>query len=73
MKSAGKRVVLGGFLLWESYWAYVFFSAPMPDEKMDGIFALLMAVFLPLLFVAPVILMRILEPLNRWLASTKRD
>jgi mannitol-specific phosphotransferase system IIBC component len=39
-------------LVWEGYWAYVFATAPNPDEKMDTVFALLMAVFLPLLIAA---------------------
>lgn len=47
-----KRLGLALFLVWEGYWAYVFATAPVPDEKMDTVFALLMAVFLPLLIAA---------------------
>ena len=48
MKLGLKRVALLVFLLWEGYWAYVFFNATVPDERMDTVFALLMAVFLPI-------------------------
>jgi hypothetical protein len=49
MKLSGKQTAIGAFLLWESYWAFVFFSAPNPDEKMDSVMALLMAVFFPMM------------------------
>ena len=46
-------IALPAFLLWEAYWAYVFVNAPVPDVRMDTVFALLMAVFLPLLIAIP--------------------
>ena len=49
MRLNGKSVALAAFLLWEAWWAYVFASAPDPDSKMDSVFAILMAVVLPLL------------------------
>jgi hypothetical protein len=42
------------FAVWETYWAYVFVSAPNPDEKMQTVFAIGMAVVLPLLLAGPV-------------------
>lgn len=48
MKITAKRLALAAFLLWEAWWAYVFFSAPVPDYKMDTVFALFMGVALPL-------------------------
>jgi hypothetical protein len=48
MSAPAKRLAILAFGLWEIYWAWVFFSAPMPDEQMNTVFALLMAVFLPL-------------------------
>jgi hypothetical protein len=36
------------FLLWEAWWAYVYFSATIPDVKYDTIFALLMGVGVPI-------------------------
>lgn len=50
--SSLKLLGLALFLIWEAYWAHVFATAPVPDEKMDTVFALLMAVILPLLIVA---------------------
>lgn len=47
------RFLIAAFLLWEAFWAYIFFSAPVPDERMDTVFALLMAVFVPLLLLLP--------------------
>ena len=40
-------IALVAFVMWESYWAYTFVNAPIPDENMDTVAALLMAVFLP--------------------------
>ena len=54
MNRLGKQAAIVGLLLWEGYWAYVFSSAPKPDEKMDTVFALLMAVFLPLMIAGVV-------------------
>ena len=48
LKSVGSAL----FLVWEGYWAYVFATARSPDAKMDTVFALLMAVLLPLLIAA---------------------
>nr|WP_314442649.1 hypothetical protein [uncultured Sphingomonas sp.] len=47
MKVTVKRLSLAAFLLWEAWWAYVFFDAPVPDYRMDTVFALLMGVALP--------------------------
>ena len=39
-----KPIALLTFLVWEAYWSYVFVSAPVPDERMDTVFALWMSV-----------------------------
>ena len=44
MRVDAKRVAILGFALWEAYWGYVFFSAPVPDERMNTVFALWMSV-----------------------------
>ena len=49
MNRLSKQAAIVALLLWEGYWSYIFFSAPKPDEKMDTVFALLMAVFLPMM------------------------
>ena len=54
MRTPPKAIGVLAFILWEAYWAYVFFRAPVPDEKMDSIFALLMAVILPALVTSAV-------------------
>lgn len=36
------------FLLWEGWWAYVYFSATIPDEKYDTVFAQLMGIGVPI-------------------------
>jgi hypothetical protein len=43
--------LIAAFVLWEAYWVYVFLSAPIPDERMDTIVAMLMAIFIPLLLL----------------------
>jgi hypothetical protein len=43
-----KHLAVVAFLIWEAWWAYVYFSAPIPDEKMDTVFALLMGVGVPI-------------------------
>jgi hypothetical protein len=50
--SSLKVLGLALFLVWEGYWAYVFATASVPDEKMDTVFAMLMAIFLPLSIAA---------------------
>ena len=42
MRSGAKWIALSALAFWETYWAYVFFSAPAPDEAMDTVFALMM-------------------------------
>jgi len=49
-----RHLALGAFVVWEVYWAYVFISAPRPDEKMAPVFALLMGVAPPLVLVGPI-------------------
>jgi hypothetical protein len=49
-----RHIALVAFALWEAYWAYVFIAAPRPDERMETVFAFLMAVVVPLLLVVPV-------------------
>ena len=48
-----RHLAVAAFMLWEAYWAYVYMSATIPDEKMDTVFALLMGVILPLLLLGP--------------------
>jgi len=36
-----------GAILYEAYWAYEFFSAPVPDEAMQSVGALFFAVVVP--------------------------
>jgi hypothetical protein len=50
-----KILALLALMLWEGWWAYVYFSAPIPDESMDTVGALLMGVGVPL-WLAAVIL-----------------
>jgi len=50
------------FLLWEAWWAYVYFSATIPDERMDTVGALLMGAGVPI-WLAVIILG------TRWMVS----
>ena len=43
-----KVLALLALLLWEGWWAHVYLSAPIPDERMDTVGALLMGVGVPL-------------------------
>ena len=61
MTRSRKGLALAAFLLWEAYWAYEFFTAPVPDERMDTVFALLMAVWLPLLGAVAYLAVRVLR------------
>ena len=66
MKLSFKWIAVLAFLLWEAWWAYVFISAPVPDEKMDSIFALLMGVFLPVVIGAPVVVALCIRRIMPW-------
>jgi hypothetical protein len=46
------RLALLIFLLWEAYWACVFFNAPEPDVEMDSVFAVVAGVVPPRLVAA---------------------
>ena len=59
-----KRLVILIVILWEAYWAYVFFSAPVPDERMDTVFALWMG-FVPAALAALIGLMMLATHLGR--------
>ena len=48
MQMRWKSFAFVAFLLWESWWAYVYFGATIPDERMDTVFALLMGVGVPI-------------------------
>jgi hypothetical protein len=43
-----KLLAVLALLLWEGWWAYVYFSAPVPDEKMDTVLALMMGFGVPI-------------------------
>lgn len=47
LRVAPKRLALAAFVLWETWWAYVFTTAPVPEYRMDAVFAVLMGVALP--------------------------
>jgi sugar lactone lactonase YvrE len=49
-----KPLVAVAFLIWEAWWAYVYFTATIPDERMDTVFALLMGVGVPIWLAAAV-------------------
>lgn len=49
IKIRPKHLALSALFLWGAWWAYVFFSAPVPDYRMDTVFALLMGVAVPCL------------------------
>lgn len=52
-----RKLVTGiALLLWEAWWGYVYFSAPVPDERMDTILALVMGVAIPI-WLALVVMM----------------
>ena len=59
-----KRLAFIVVSLWEAYWAYIFFSAPVPDERMDTVFALWMS-FVPAALAAMVGLMMLATRLGR--------
>ena len=65
MRITVKQIGVLMFVVWEVYWTYVFFSAPVPDDKMDSVFALLMAVVLPLFVVVTVALLVLGNRLGR--------
>jgi hypothetical protein len=46
--TAFKWVGLLAFLLWETWWGYVFLTAPRPDEKMNTVVAIFCGVVLPI-------------------------
>ena len=41
------RIWIMAFLAWEIWWAYVYFSAPVPDVKMHTVAALIFGVGVP--------------------------
>ena len=61
MKRSRKGLAVAAFLLWEAYWAYAFFTAPVPDERMDTVFAILMGVWLPLIAGLVLLGVRVLQ------------
>ncbi len=54
---------LAVFAMWEAYWAYEYFSAPIPDELMGSVAAIIFGVFLPLAIIIPV---AIFLAMRRW-------
>jgi hypothetical protein len=58
------RLLVIAVVLWEAYWAYVFVSAPDPDEKMSAVFALMMGGF-PLVILALFALYRAYQRLRK--------
>ena len=54
MSARAKWIAIVCFAAWEAYWAYEFLSAPVPDEQMNTVFAVVMAVVLPLAVAAAV-------------------
>jgi hypothetical protein len=50
-----KILALLALILWEGWWAYVYFSAPIPDKSMDTLGALLMGVGVPLWLVVVIL------------------
>ena len=56
-----KRALLGAFLIWEAYWAYLFFTRPIPDVHMQSVAAIIFAIILPLFVGALIGLIRILR------------
>lgn len=47
MRLTPKRIALSLLLIWVAWWAYEFFSAPVPDYEMRKVFALLMSIGVP--------------------------
>lgn len=56
-----RRALLALLLVWEVGWAYAFFTAPVPDYRMQATGALIFGVILPLCIAAPFALVRIFK------------
>ena len=48
MRLTVKRALLAAFLLWEAYWAYLYFTRPVPDYHMQSVAAVICGVIMPL-------------------------